>query len=378
MDVKSYPKICIDELVMPENLLKVKIQELLALADVKINGNRPWDITVQDDQFYPKVFEGGSLGLGESYMDRLWDCQQLDQMICLLILADVEHKLPWNWRLAFHWVKAYLVNQQKKRAARQKVRRHYELGNDLFSSMLDQRMVYSSANWGRASSLAEAQEAKLDFVCQKLQVARDSTILDIGCGWGSFAKFAAEKYGARVMGITLSENQAKFGRQMCADLPVEIRVLDYRDLSGIFDHVVSLGMFEHVGSKNYRTYMEIVHRRLKRGGLFYLNTIGANQTSYAVDRWINTHIFPGGMFPSIRQIGASIEGLFHVEELQNWGTYYDKTLMAWYRNFDENWGKLQSRYGERFYRMWKYYLLASAGAFRAREIQDWHVVLSRS
>ena len=363
---------------MLESRLKAKTQELLALAGVKINGDRPWDITIYDDRFYPKIIHWGSLGMGESYMDGWWDCQQLDQMICMLILADLEHRIPWDWKLAFHYLKARLFNLQRKRRARRNVRRHYDIGNDLYLNMLDQRMSYTCANWERASCLGEAQEAKLDLVCQKLQIARDSTILDIGCGWGSFAKFAAEKYGAKIVGITLSENQAQLGRQMCADLPVQIRVLDYRDLSGHFDHIVSLGMFEHVGYKNYRTYMEVVHRCLKQGGLFYLNTIGANQSVYVADSWIDKYIFPGGMFPSIRQIGASIEGLFRIEELQNWGPYYDKTLMAWFHNFHENWGKLKPRYGERFYRMWKYHLLASAGAFRARKVQDWQMVFSRA
>jgi cyclopropane-fatty-acyl-phospholipid synthase len=358
--------------------LKAITQELLALADVKIDGDRPWDITIYDERFYSKVLRQGSLGLGESYMDGWWDCRQLDRMICMLILADVEHKILWDWRLAFHTLKARLFNLQRKRRAQQDVRRHYDIGNDLYVNMLGKSMSYASANWERASCLGEAEEAKLDFVCQKVGIAPGSTILDIGCGWGNFARFAAEKYGARVVGITLSKNQAELGRQLCADLPVEIRVLDYRDLSGQFDHVVSLGMFEHVGCKNYRTYMEIVHRCLKQGGLFYLNTIGATQSVYSADSWIDKYIFPGGMFPSIQQIGASLEGLFQIEELQNWGTYYDKTLMAWFHNFHENWEKLKSGYGERFYRMWKYYLLASAGAFRAGKIQDWQMVLSRS
>ncbi len=363
---------------MLERNLRIRTQEILALADVTVNGDRPWDIVVHDERFYSRVLRQGSLGLGESYMDAHWDCPALDQMFCRILEADLERKVPFNWRVVFPYLKASFFNSQRRSTASQNAARHYDLGNDLYRSMLDERMVYSCAKWEHASCLDEAQEAKLDFVCQKLNIRRGAKILDIGCGWGSFARFAAEKYGAEVVGITLSREQAQLGQQMCAGLPIEIRLQDYREVNGHFDRLVSLGMFEHVGYKNYRTLMEVAHRCLKKAGVFFLGTIGTNQSAHCTDPWIEKYIFPGSMLPSIKQIGASIEGLFIVEECQNWGHYYDKTLMAWFQNFHENWNKMKSHYGERFYRMWKYYLLASAGIFRSRRIQVWQIVLSPS
>ncbi|MBZ5702607.1 MAG: cyclopropane fatty acyl phospholipid synthase [Acidobacteriia bacterium] len=362
--------------ITPETKRKTRTREVLALADIRINGDRPWDIAVHDDRFYLAVPQRGSLGMGESYMDAWWDCPELDQMFCRIFTADLERQVPFGWELALSYLKAFFLNLQIKARASGNVHRHYDIGNDLYARMLDRRMVYSCANWERASSLDEAQENNLHFVCRKLHLRPNSELLDIGCGWGSFAKFAAENYGAKVLGITLSGEQLQLARQNCTGLPVEIRLQDYRDVRGQFDHIVSLGMFEHVGYKNYRTYMEIVHRCLKKDGLFVLGTIGTNLSTRSMDPWMDKYIFPNALLPSMKQIGASIDGLFIVEELQNWGPYYDRTLMAWFRNFQEHWGALASRYGERFYRMWKYYLLASAGYFRSRRIQRWQFLLA--
>ena len=254
---------------------------------------------------------------------------------------------------------------------------HYQLGNDLYRNMLDSSMGYSCGYWKNAKTLYDAQTAKYDLICRKLGLKPGMSVLDIGCGFGGFAKHAAERYGAHVTGITLSANQAEFARQACVGLPVEIRVQDYRDVAQTFDRVVEIGMFEHVGSRNYRTFMEMVHRCLKDGGLFMLHTIGGNESTCVCDPWINTYIFPSGHLPSISQIGTSIEGLFVMEDWHNFGTDYDTTLKAWFSNFNANWPKIKEQYGDRFYRMWKYYLLSCAGAFRARSIQLWEVVLSK-
>lgn len=202
-------------------------------------------------------------------------------------------------------------------------------------------------------------------------------ILDIGCGWGSFAKFAVEKYGVSVVGITISVEQAALARERCAGLPVEIRVEDYREVAEEFDHIISLGMFEHVGHKNYREYFKIASRCLKENGLFLLHTIGSNRSIFSTNPWTDKYIFPGGSLPSIKQIGKAIEKLFVMEDWHNFGPDYDKTLMEWFANFDHAWPNLREKYGDRFYRMWKFYLLMSAGAFRARYIQLWQIVLSK-
>jgi cyclopropane-fatty-acyl-phospholipid synthase len=243
--------------------------------------------------------------------------------------------------------------------------------------MLDRRMIYSCGHWARAHDLDEAQEAKLDLVCRKLGLAPGMKLLDIGCGWGGLARFAAERFGCRVEGITVAESQVEAAREACRGLPVEIRLQDYRDLSGRFDRIVSLGMFEHVGYKNYRGYMEAAHRCLDDGGLFLLHTIGGNRSARRTDAFIGKHIFPNSMIPSISQIGAAAEGLFVMEDWHNLSLDYDRTLCSWHANFDRHWLRLRDGYGERFRRMWRYYLLQSAGSFRARKLQVWQVVLSK-
>ena len=202
-------------------------------------------------------------------------------------------------------------------------------------------------------------------------------VLDIGCGWGGLARYAAETHGVRVTGVTVSERQVELAREVCRGLPVEIRLQDYREVEGRFDRVVSVGMFEHVGVDNYRTYMQVVHRCLGAGGLCLLHTIGGNTSVRAVDPWVRAHIFPNSMLPSAAQIAAAAEGLFVIEDWQSLGPHYDRTLMAWHANFAAAWERLRAAYDERFFRMWRYYLLASAGSFRSRSNQLWQIVFSK-
>lgn len=353
-----------------------KVESLLRAAGVGTDGARPWDLLVHDSRFYQRVLSQGALGLGESYMEGWWDCADLAQMFCKLLRARLDRGLARNWIALLGYLKARFGNLQGKLRAADNVRRHYDHGNDLYRSMLGQWMLYSSADWENAATLDEAGEGKLDFVCRKLNLRPGQTILDIGCGWGGFARFAAQRYGVRVVGITVSAEQVGLAREMCSHLPVEIRNQDYRDLSGRFDHVVSLGMFEHVGHRNYRRYMQIVRRCLGADGQFFLNTIGVNESGYCLNPWTDKYIFPGGMLPSMAQIGAAIDGLFVVQELRNWAEFYDRTLIAWFEKFHSNWNKLKNDYDQQFYRMWKYYLLSSAGAFRSEALQDWQIVLS--
>jgi cyclopropane-fatty-acyl-phospholipid synthase len=225
--------------------------------------------------------------------------------------------------------------------------------------------------------LTAAQENKLDLICRKLDLRPGMTVLDIGCGWGSFMRFAAEYYQVSCVGVTISREQAQWARENSAGLPLEYRLQDYRELNQRFDRVVSVGMFEHVGHKNYRTYMEVAHRCLEDDGLFLLHTIGKNERASTPDPWIDKYIFPNGALPSIGQIGDAADGLFVAEDLHNFGADYDKTLMAWCRNFESAWPRFSAQLGERFYRMWRYYLLSCAGAFRARDIQLWQWVFSK-
>lgn len=357
------------------------VEQIFNIVDIKINGHRPWDVQVHHEGFYRRAIVQGSLGLGEAYMDGWWDCAQLDEAFCRVIRAHMEggFKLtfPFIFPLFMSVLKAKVLNLQAKSNAFKVGEHHYDIGNDLYQSMLDKRMVYTCAYWENASGLDDAQEAKLDLVCRKLQLTKGAHVLDIGCGWGSFAKYAAQQYGVRVTGITVSRQQAELARSTCRGLPIDIQLKDYRDVSGTFDRIVSLGMFEHVGYKNYRTYMQVAARSLKDGGLFLLQTIGSHKSAASFDPWLDKYIFPNAMIPSIRQIGQSHEGLLIMEDWQNFSAYYDQTLMAWFKNFDSNWPRLKSHYDDRFYRMWKYYLLSCAGLFRSRRQQLWQIVFSK-
>jgi cyclopropane-fatty-acyl-phospholipid synthase len=353
------------------------IENLLHTADIEINSNQPWSIHVHNDELYARILKDGSLGFGEAYMEKWWDCQRIDLLFERLIRAGLQNKIKSDKWLLVKIAVYKIINLQSKTKALEVGRKHYDLGNDLFKNMLDNRMNYTCAYWREADNLDDAQLAKLELVCQKLMLKPGMTVLDIGCGFGSFAKYAAQNYGVTVKGITISHQQCEYAKQNCAGLPIEILFQDYREVNGRFDRIVSLGMFEHVGALNYKTYMEVVQRCLNDDGLFLLHTIGDNVTSHLVDKWIGTYIFPNGLLPSIAQIARAAEGLFVMEDWHNFGADYDRTLMAWYNNFNKNWDKLKSHYDEKFYRMWSYYLLSCAGSFRARHIQLWQIVFSK-
>jgi len=358
------------------------VTELLKKANVTIGGSRPQDITIHNERTFNRVIRYGTLGLGEAYMDDWWDANQLDVFIEKVLGARLDAEIEINLASIITIARSFLFNQQVGKNSFKVGEAHYDIGNDLYGAMLDKRMVYTCGYWnspaGEAKTLDEAQEAKLDLVCRKIGLTKGDRVLDIGCGWGSFAKYAAEKYGASVVGITVSKEQDALAREKCMGLPVEISISDYRDVDEQFDHIVSLGMFEHVGVKNYHGYFKIIRRCLKNKGLFLLHTIGDNVSRTSGDPWTEKYIFPGGMLPSIPQIGKAAEGIFVIEDWHNFGADYDKTLMQWFKNFDTVWPKLREKYGDRFYRMWKYYLLVCAGAFRTRNIQLWQIVLSKN
>jgi len=362
---------------MKELKLKQAVQDILDIAGIKINGKNSWDIIVHDNRLYKRVLAQGSLGLGEAYMDGWWDCKSLDKFFYKILKVRLDKKVN---KKSILWasLKAKLVNFQRKSKAYEVGEKHYDIGNDLYKSMLDKRMVYTCGYWKNAKTLDKAQEAKLDLTCKKLNLKPGMKILDIGCGWGSFAKYAAEKYKVKVVGITISKEQVVLGNKLCKGLPVEIRLQDYRKVNEKFDCIVSLGMIEHVGPKNYRTYMKIVKKCLKDDGLFLLQTIGGSTSVKTGDRWMNKYIFPNGVLPSVKQIAKASEGLFVLEDWHNFSADYDKTLMAWHNNFEKNWNKIKANYDKRFKRMWDYYLLSCAGGFRAQKTRLWQIVFSKT
>ncbi|OGT45154.1 MAG: cyclopropane-fatty-acyl-phospholipid synthase [Gammaproteobacteria bacterium RIFCSPHIGHO2_12_FULL_41_20] len=360
-----------------KNDLQALAAQLLQTADITINGSRQWDIQVHNQDFYYRVWQQGALGLGESYMDGWWDCPRLDMFFEHILHAHLDRKIhPSFWQRLKQYIPK-LINYQSKRRVYEVGKRHYDIDNNLFQSMLDSRMIYSCGYWRAASNLEEAQQAKLDLICRKLHLQSGMTLLDVGCGWGGLAKYAAENYGVTVTGITISKNQYQYAKELCVGLPVDIQLKDYRDIQQQYDRVVSVGMFEHVGHLNYLTYMQTVYAVLKDHGLFLLHTIGNNETYYTSDEWVVKYIFPNGMLPSISQIGKASENLWVMEDWHNFGADYDQTLMAWYDNFIRHWEQLRVRFDERFYRMWSYYLLSSAGGFRAREMQLWQIIFSK-
>lgn len=355
------------------------LQQLSESAGIRLNGKEPWDIRIHDPDVYKRILAQGSLGFGEAYMDGLWDSDEIDTLFTQMLRFDVDRRLG-GWarvRLLGEVVRQCLFNPQTSHRAFQVGEKHYDIGNDVFRAMRDRSITYFCGYWLYANDLEQAQHDKLDMICRKLELRRGEHLLDIGCGWGGLARHTARYFGARVTGITVSKEQQWFAQERCIGLPVQIELMDYRDLHGTYDKVVSVGMFEHVGQKNYLTYFDSVSHLMKDDGLFLLHTIGVDTTSRSLDPWIDRYIFPNGKLPSAQEISSAIEGRFLIEDWHNFGQDYDRTLMAWWNNFDNAWPQLEAKYGQRFCRMWKYYLMSCAGFFRSRQGQLWQLVMCK-
>ncbi len=353
------------------------VRSLLESADVRVGGTRPHDIQVHDGRFYLRVLRDGRLGLGESYVDGQWDSGALDQLTARLILAGVKRPLP-SWRTAIDAARARVWNLQSAVRASAAAGRHYDIGNDLYQAMLGETLAYTCAYWKDARTLGEAQRAKMDLVCHKLGLCPGMKLLELGCGWGTFARHAAERYGVEVTGYTVSREQVALGTELCRGLPVTLHLADYRVARGRYDAVVSIGLMEHVGHRNHRVYMETVDRCLQPGGVAFIHSIGSNTRQLLIDAWFHRYVFPNAAIPSLAQVSGAMEGLFVPEDVHNIGPHYDRTLMAWADNFEQAWPNLRARYGDRFRRMWRYYLLSCAGAFRARFMQLYQIVITRA
>ncbi len=358
------------------------LRRWLELADIHIGGPRPWDMQVHSARLYQRMLTSWTLGVGESYMDGDWDCERLDELFARLLRTDVESGAVGlaRLKLALGLLPTLLGNPQRPERAFVVGEHHYDIGNDLFERMLDPAMQYSCAYWASATTLEQAQAHKLEMICQKLQLRSGQRVLEIGCGWGGLAQHAAQHHGVSVVGVTVSREQQALAEARCAGLPVQIRLQDYRQMQGPdggFDRIVSVGMFEHVGPKNYAVYFGAAHRLLAPDGLFLLHTIGLDRPRLRTDPWIEKYIFPGGKLPAASELAAAIESDFVLEDWHNFGPDYDRTLMQWHANFEAAWPELAAKYGERFRRMWRYYLLLCAGFFRSRQGQLWQLVLSR-
>jgi cyclopropane-fatty-acyl-phospholipid synthase len=362
-----------------QNSVQHWLEEILVLADVRIDGDRPWDIRVKDESLAQRILaQGGNLGLGEAYMDGVWECDAMDELFTRLLAAQIDQKVRPTIELLAHAALARLVNLQNRHRSKTVAEIHYDLGNDFYEAMLDPWMQYTCAYWRNgAKNLEEAQEAKLDLICRKLDLKPGQRVLELGCGWGGFARYAATRYGVEVVGYNISQEQVAWARERCKGLSVEIRQADYRDADGVFDKAVSVGMCEHVGWKNHRSFVKLVHDRLKPGGVFLLHTIGGVKAAFDMEPWLDKYIFPGSSLPSPAQLGKAIDGLFVLEDWHNFGTDYDRTLMEWKARFEASWPRFSERYGERFRRMWTYYLTCCAGTFRSRHCQLYQLTLSK-
>jgi cyclopropane-fatty-acyl-phospholipid synthase len=355
------------------------VEELFAGADIRINGDRPWDMVIHDPRTAGRLLADGSLGLGESYMDGWWDCAELDRMLAQVLVARLEERVSRK-RLIALGLANRILNRQSRRRSWRVAQVHYDLGQPLFGAMLDRRIAYSCGYWAHATSLEEAQAEKLERVCRKLGLRSGMRLLDIGCGWGSLMRYAAERFHVHCVGLTVSAEQFNYVRATCTGLPIEVHLRDYRDFGrsgeARFDRIASIGMFEHVGHKNYHDYFEMVQRCLRDDGLFLLHTIGKLRADTTPDPWIDRYIFPNHALPTLGELAGASEGRFVIEDVDNFGADYERTLLAWHANLEQARPQLSGQYDERFFRMMRYYLLVCAAAFRARINQVYQLVLS--
>ena len=343
-------------------------QQILDAAGIKINGKNPWDIQVNDERLWNRIISQRELGLGEAYMDGWWDVKSIDQFLTKLLEINVLEKVPFSFSLVGHAIKSTVLNRQTKIKAAANAKHHYNIGNDLYTRMLDKEMAYSCGYWKSAKTLDQAQIAKFDLICRKLELKPGMRLLDIGCGWGGLLRYAAKNYGIIGTGISPADNQIELARAKNGKLKVEYFQMDYRDLSGKFDRIVSVGMMEHVGPKNLETFFDQCISLLEPDGMMLHHTIASNVTKQVTDPFFDRYIFPGGVLPSLAQISKAVENKVAIEDVHNFGPDYDKTLMQWHANINKKWREIPG-YDERFRRMWNYYLLSSAAGFRTRHLQ---------
>jgi len=273
-------------------------------------------------------------------------------------------------------------NQQTMGMSLRVAQEHYDLGNDLYQVMLDKTMNYTCGLWyPETKTLEEAQINKMDIVGRKLKLKPGMKVLDLGCGFGGAAKYMAEKFGVSVTAYNISKEQVAYARESCKGLDVEIKLEDYRNATGQYDAVYSIGLFEHVGHRNYRGYFKVVERCLKPEGLALVHAITIADHQTQTEAWLTKFIFPGGELPHVKDYLTANENLLVVEDLQSFAKSYAKTLRCWRNNFRKNWDSIEKnykgRFGGRFYRMYDYYLAFCEGLFKERSGQLHQVVYSK-
>jgi len=358
-------------------ILQRPLDSILSRAGVSINGNQPWDITVIDNRFYGHVLANGSLGLGESYMRQYWSTQDLEELFYRLVssgMEEVGNRIPGR---IISRIFSRGLNRQTTHKSKKNAEHHYNLGNSLFFNFLGKYKNYSCGYYKEAETLDEAQLAKLHRLCELLELKKGDRLLDVGGGWGEFAKFAADNYGCHVTSINIAEEQIKHARQYCRDANVDIVKCDYRNMTGSFNKIAVIAMFTHVGHKNYRQFMETMSRILEPGGKMIMETVGGHRSKTRCEPWTDKYIFPGGLIPSLDQIDQSIKGLFLRDSLEEFGDDYVLTLREWHSNFKRAWPKLSEEYSNSMRLMFEYFFLSVAGDFRAKDLLHYHIEFSK-
>ncbi len=321
------------------------------------------------------------LGFGESYMDGGVDVEgDWDRLFKLGMGSKFQHAGP-SLKTIARYALLRLRTRDTRRKARANIPRHYDRGNDFYSLWLDRSMTYSCAYFRTPETpLEEAQEAKLERICRKLRLRPDMTLLDVGCGWGSLLIHAARYYGVHGVGCTLSENQAQLARQRVDEAgladKVEVLLRDYREIDGLFDRWVSVGMAEHVGKAFVPRFIRHICRQLRSGGLGLLHFIGKDRKGSG-DPWTLTYIFPGGYLPSLAEVLRPMGRTdLRPVDVENRRPHYALTLDRWWDRFKEHVDEIRQMYDERFVRMWRLFLLSSAAGFRYGDTRVFQILFS--
>ncbi|MEL6316247.1 MAG: cyclopropane-fatty-acyl-phospholipid synthase family protein [Pseudomonadota bacterium] len=350
-------------------------------------------VIVEDVSAFGRMIRDGEIGFAETYMEGMWRTPDLQTLLDAILLnnENVAHK--FEARPLMHALNRFRhwLNRNTRRQARRNIERHYDLGNTFYERWLDPTMTYSSALFDREDQpLDEAQRAKYRSICDRMELRQGDHVLEIGCGWGGFAEYAARERGARVTGLTISPAQLDFAqaRMQRAGLSerVEIVLRDYRDERGAYDGVASIEMFEAVGEKYWPVFFDAVRDRLKPGKCASIQVITI--ADHLFDRYrtgvdfIQKYIFPGGMLPSPSALRREADraGLDYVDSLE-FGESYSETLRRWRTRFNDAWGEIQTvggpQFDARFHRMWNFYLAVCAACFRAGSVDVAQVRLRR-
>ncbi len=355
------------------------------------------DIRVNDENFFKRIVLYGDIGFGESYMLNEWETSNLTNVISFLLgnmkyiptLSGARKTFsPVNLLKLINRIQ-HVLNPNSLKGAKQNISKHYDLSNEFFSQFLDRTMTYSCALFKDPDdTLEDAQIRKYDSLCKSTKLSKDDHVLEIGCGWGGFAIHAAKNYGCKVTGITISKKQYDLARERvrAAGLEDKVNIVfeDYRKVKGEFDKVISIEMIEAVGHRYFKTYFDKINKILKPNGVLGLQAIIIPDSRYSEYRksvdWLQKHIFPGGLLPSIAKINESLNasGNLNLYSLKEMGLSYARTLKNWYDNFQSNLGTVRALgFDDVFIRKWEYYLCSCEASFLQRNINVVQMVYAR-